>query len=340
MRYFNYLRLPVASTSYVIVFILLILVFALFLFTVAAVKKFFEKRRYRASFFKEAMDKGLSEKEAEILWEYSVKEGRDPFLTLEFKVAFEKVVDFYLHTAPDADEEIVRSMREKLGFDAVPFFVPLVSTKDIELFQPARVELADGYSADVALFDKDERYMYWAFTDPFPMNRIKTGDEVTFVFIRKADAIYKFVVPVEEVYKEGDRIIIKVPHTFSLQRYQRRNFARVEVDILCKFGVSTDGGWEWYEGRLKDISGGGARVCLPYGKKKPSVSILSEVKLEFFLEGKHFSLKGSVVNEDLREKVLCLGVQFVDIKDTEQQAILRFVKKEQKKLAELFVRKR
>ncbi|WP_022847754.1 hypothetical protein [Desulfurobacterium sp. TC5-1] len=224
MRYFNYLRLPVASTSYVIVFILLILVFALFLFTVAVVKKFFEKRRYRASFFKEAMDKGLSEKEAEILWEYSVKEGRDPFLTLEFKVAFEKVVDFYLHTAPDADEEIVRSMREKLGFDAVPFFVPLVSTKDIELFQPARVELADGYSADVALFDKDERYMYWAFTDPFPMNRIKTGDEVTFVFIRKADAIYKLLFPIykkllfqrdQETYIVASAFVIKTKVTSS-----------------------------------------------------------------------------------------------------------------------------
>ncbi|WP_456395473.1 flagellar brake protein [Desulfurobacterium sp.] len=340
MRYLNYLKLPVASTSYVVVFLLLILFFALFLFTVAAVRKFMENRRYKASFFREALSKGLTEREAEILWEYSVKEGRDPFLTLEFKVAFEKVVNYYLSTVPDADEELVKSMRRKLGFDVIPFFVPLVSTKDIELFQPARIELPDGYSAEVTLFDKDERYMYWAFTNPFPKNRVRRGDEVTFIFIKKADAIYKFTVPIEEIYEERDRIIIKVPHTFSLQRYQRRNFARVEVDILCKVGVSTDKGWKWYEGRLKDISGGGVRVCLPYDDGMPSISILTEVKLEFFLEGKHFSLNGNVVNEDLREKVLCFGVQFVDIKETDQQAILRFVKKEQKKLAELFVRNR
>ncbi|WP_457568555.1 flagellar brake protein [Desulfurobacterium sp.] len=340
MRYFNYLKLPVASTSYVVLFLLLIVIFSLFLMTIAVVRKIIERRRYRVSFFKEAFSKGLTETEAEILWDYSLREGRDPFLTLEFKVAFEKVVDSYLQSNPEADESIVKSMREKLGFDTVPFFVPLVSTKDIELFQPARIELPDGYSAEVTLFDKDEKYMYWAFTDPFPRNRIRKGDEVVFVFIRKADAIYKFKVPVEEIYEEGERIIIKVPHTFSMQRYQRRNFARVEVDIRCKVGVLTDDGWKWYEGRLKDISGGGARVCVPNGKQKLPVSILSEVKLEFFLEGKHFSLNGNVVNEDLKEKVLCFGVQFSNIKESEQQFILKFVKKEQKKLAELYVRNR
>ncbi|SNR87822.1 flagellar brake protein [Desulfurobacterium atlanticum] len=340
MKYLEYLKFPVASTSYIVLFFLLIFIAVLFIFTVAFFRSLYHKRKYKLSFMKEAFEHGLTEREAEILWQYSLKEGRDPFLTLEFKAAFEKVVDLYLKEDPSADENIVSQMREKLGFDVVPYFAPLVSTKDIELFQPAKVEIEEGYLAEIVLFDKDERYMYWAFVDSFPKNRIKKGDKITVTFLRKGDAIYKFSVPVEEVYEEKDRLMIKLPHTFNLVRYQRRNYARVEVDILCKLGVLTENGWNWYEGRLKDISMGGARICFPYGDERPQISVLSEVKLEFFLEGRPFSLNGVVVNEDLKEKMLCVGVEFRDVKESDQQFIYKFVKKEQKRLAELYVRSR
>jgi len=340
MRYIEYLKFPVASTGYIVLFFTLILLAALFILTVAFISSVYQKRKYKFSFMKEALEHGLTEKEAEILWTYSLKEGRDPFLALEFKAAFEKVVDLYLKEDPSPDENLVSEMREKLGFDVVPYFAPLVTTKDIELFQPAKVELPEDYSAEIVLFDKDEKYMYWAFADPFPKSRIKVGDKVTITFLRRGDAIYKFTVPVEEVYEEKGRLIMKLPHTFTLTRYQRRNYARVEVDILCKLGVLTESGWKWYEGRLKDISVGGAKVCFPYGDDRPQVSVLSEVKIEFFLEGKPFSLNGTVVNEDLREKTLCVGIEFKDLKESDQQFIYKFVRKEQKRLAELYVRSR
>ncbi len=340
MRYIEYLKFPVASTSYIVLFFSLILIAAIFILVVALIRGLYQKKRYKFSFLKEAIERGLTEEEAEILWNYSLKEGRDPFLALEFKAAFEKVIDLYLDEVSSPDEVLVAEIREKLGFDVVPYFSPIVTTKDIELFQPAKVEIKEGYSAEIVLFDKDEKYMYWAFADPFPKNRVSIGEEVVLTFLRRGDAIYKFKVSVLDVYEEKGRLIIKLPHTFNLTRYQRRNYARVEVDILCKVGVLSESRWKWHEGRLRDISIGGAKVFFPYSGTRPEISVLSEVKLEFFLDGRPFSLNGIIVNEDLRDKVLCIGVEFKDLKESDQQFIYKFIKKEQRKLAELYVRNR
>jgi len=238
MQDLSFLKLPSAKSNTVILFILIILLFILFFLLVGLIKEYLKKNQLKRSFFKEALERGLTEKEAQILWEYSLKLGRDPFLTLEFKAPFEKVVDLYLRSEPNADEKLIQEMRMKLGFDYVPYFVPLVSTKDIELFQQAKLYLPDGSKYDIALFDKDERYMYWAVIDdkkpPEP-----SGKKVVISFIRKGDGIYKFEGVVEKTFYDNGKLVLQIPHTFELSRYQRREYARVEWSSQPRLASST-----------------------------------------------------------------------------------------------------
>ncbi len=339
MRNLSFLKLPQAGTSTIVVFVLILIAIVLFFILIGLVREYLRTRRLEDFFFKEAYDRGLTEKEARILWEYSVKLGRDPFLTLEFKAPFEKAVDVYLHSDPNPDEELIREMRAKLGFDYVPYFVPLVSTKDIELFQPAKLYISETERFDVALFDKDERFMYWAVIDDKPVPRI-VGQKVTVSFIRKGDGIYKFEGIVEDTYTENGRVVLKIPHTFELVRYQRREYARVEVELPVRVGVTIYDELKWFNGEIVDISAGGAKVCLPLSEIEMEIQPMSELILKFNLSDRNFELKATVVNVYPRRHATCYGVKFEDIKPEDQRFIHDFVKREQQKLAQLMIKNR
>jgi len=341
MRDLSFLKFPGVSVNTVLLFILILLGFILFFILVALVREYLRKSNFRKSFFKEALERGLTEEEAEILWKYSLKLGRDPFLALEFKAPFERVVDLYLNEEPSPNEKLIQDMREKLGFDFVPYFVPLVSTKDIELFQPAKITLEDNSRYDVALFDKDERYMYWAIIEGSIPKDI-TGQKVTVTFVRKGDGIYKFESNVERTFIDNGKLILQMPHTFEHTRYQRRDYARVEVELPAEVGIynKEENRTDWIRGELVDISAGGAKVCIPLQSLERELPPTTEVTLKFELAGKPFSLKASVVNVYPRRRSTCYGVKFEKIKTEEQKAIHDFVKNEQKKLAQLALRNR
>lgn len=339
MQNLSFLKFPTPKNETILIFILFILGIILFFILVALVKEYLKKKRLRSSFFKEALEKGLTEKEAEILWKYSLKLGRDPFLTLEFKAPFEKVVDLYLKEEPNPDESLVQNMRAKLGFDYVPYFVPLVSTKDIELFQTAKLYLPNGEKVEVALFDKDERFMYWAVLSEGRLPEIE-GQKVVISFIRKGDGIYKFEGKAVKVFLEKGKVIIQIPHTFELTRYQRREYARVEVELPAQVGLQEEGKIRWLKGEIVDISANGAKVCIPFEELKEELPPSTKVLLKFPLEGKELTLEAEVVNIYPRQQANCYGVKFTEIRPQEQSLIHDFVKKEQKKLAQLALKAR
>lgn len=339
MRDLSFLKLPQAGTNTAIVFLLILATFVTFFIFLGLLREFLRKKKLKNYFFKEAYDRGLTEIEAQILWEYSIKLGRDPFLTLEFKAPFEKVVDLYLTTDPNPSEKLVQDMRIKLGFDYVPYFVPLVSTKDIELFQPAKLYTESRESFEIALFDKDERFMYWAVIDKKSIPRIK-GQKATISFIRKGDGIYKFEEIVEDMFTENGKTILKIPHTFELTRYQRREYSRIEVEIPAQVGIIINDEIKWLSGEIVDISAGGAKVCISLSETQMEIQPMTEIILKFELAGRHFNLKANIVNIYPRRHTTCYGVKFEDIKPDDQKFIYDFVKKEQQKLAQLMVKNR
>jgi hypothetical protein len=84
----------------------------LFLLLNSLSKKLKAKYQY-SEFVKYAKEKELSDEQIPILWDYSKKMGRDPFLALEFKSPFEKVIDLYTKDNPNFDENLIKEMREK-----------------------------------------------------------------------------------------------------------------------------------------------------------------------------------------------------------------------------------
>jgi len=81
-------------------------------------------------------------------------------------------------------------------------------------------------------------------------------------------------------------------------------------------------------------------VCVPHQELKGELPPGSEVILKFSLEGRDFSVKSLVVNVYPRRHSTCYGVKFEGIKPEEQKVIYDFVKKEQKKLAQLALKAR
>lgn len=324
-----------------VIFLLLFLIFIVLSIIILGnlSKKIKAKKQYE-DFIKYAKEKNLTDQQIKLLWDYSKKLGRDPFLAIEFKAPFEKIIDVYIKENPNFDEDLIKDMREKLGFDYIPYFVPLTTTKDIELFQGGSLKTEDGRTYSVALYDKDELYMYWVITDK-TIPKINPEDKVKVSFTRKSDAAYTLEGQVIDVINENGRVIIKIPHTFELIRIQRREYPRVEVEIESLIGkkVKKDGQeiLLWITAKILDISPSGAKVCIsPEEKDKLKLGIGDKIILSFNLLEKEFQEEAEIVNIHQKQNILCYGVKFVDIKEFQQKHIFEFVRREQKKLAELY----
>ncbi|WP_457638857.1 flagellar brake protein [Persephonella sp.] len=319
----------------ILIFVVLFL-FVVFLFIISF-RKALKAKFLKKLFMKTIKEKGLSEKAGEIIWKYSNKLGRDPFLALEVKASFEKVIDQYVEEEPNYSEELIREMRKKLGFDTVPAFIPLSSTKDIEIFQNGKLTYQNT-SYDVALYDKDEKYMYWLIIDASSAPDLK-GKTVKIQFLRRDDAIYILEGKVEDIITEGGKVVLKIPHHTEMKRIQRRQYARIEVDMpvtVGKISPEKPDKVEWLTGEAKDISAGGIRICVPSSQRlKFNLTIGSQLILSFQLDGSRMQLKGVVVNILERKTTICYGIKFTNIKSKEESYILNFVKKEQQKLRNL-----
>ncbi len=321
----------------------LIAVLFFLVITIFFVAGFFFQKKLREKnvkkyFIKYAKERDLSDDEIEILWTYSQKMDRDPILVLEFKAPFEKVIDLYIKSDPNADEEMIKDMRKKLGFEIASPYIPLVTTKDIELFQNARMIFANAKAINIALYDKDERYMYWLVVDNNLPPTITVGEYVKVMFIRPEDAIYTFESPIEEISKDGGKTIVKFAHTFDLERLQRREYPRVKIEKPVQIIYTIQDKEVSLNGNFFDISAGGAKICFPNKNDKSLFDTLTfgnTIIVKFALEGNSFSLKSTVLDKIRKRKEECLRVNFADIKDSQREKIMEFVQKEQLKLAQL-----
>ena len=331
-----------AATNTQLTEILLLIFIILFLVLVFIAIFYFRKtikaRFLKKLFYKNAKEKGLSDKIIDILWKYSKKLNRDPFLSLEVKASFEKVIDQYVNENPDYDEELIKESRKTLGFDYIPPFVPLTSTKDIELFQGGRLNYQN-QTFPVSLYDKDEKYMYWLMIDIVSPPDLK-GKKVKIIFLRRDDAIYTLEGEVSDIIKESGKVILQIPHHVDMKRTQRRQYARVEIDIPVRTKILSEVKPQIITAEGRDISAGGIRICIPQDKRKTvGIGIGAELEMDFELDGKILKINGQVVNIVERKNTVCYGIKFKNIKPSDEAYILKFVKKKQQKLKELIKNK-
>ncbi len=309
-------------------------IIVLTIYITAKVKDYLHEKHRKKLFIDSAKALGLTEKEAEILWEYAQEVERDPFLVLEFKAPFEKVVQKYIEENPNFDEHLIKDMRRKLGFDEVPEGLPLISTKDIELFQTGNLIAGKGKILPVALYDKDEKYMYWYLIDQKPPFPFKPGDKVKIRFLRTEDGMYTFEGIVEDILEEDGKYIVKIPHTFNLERIQRRKEIRVKISKPVEVKYKTKDGQEHHiYTKLWDISTQGAKFCIRKKEaKKENLKIGMELVLSFELEGEKIATEAILKNITEENDNECYGVQFQNIDKKASNIILKFIQKEQHRM--------
>jgi c-di-GMP-binding flagellar brake protein YcgR len=295
-------------------------------------KIYLEEKRLKNLFIEFTKNLELTEKEAQIIWETSKKLNRDPYLSLEIKQTFEKIIDYYIKNNPDFDESKIRHMRKVLGFDYVPPFIPLTTSKDIELYQSGVLKTEDG-SFNVALVDKDELYMYWAILDPVPV-RLSKGDKVDITFLRNDDAIYSFEDTIEEIYKEKDRYIIKLPHVFHLNRIQKRKDIRIKVNIPVEVHLED----LKINAETEDISLGGVKFCIDKSENN-FINILKIGKyiyMKFEVNKKLIQAEGKIRNIVEKEDKVCFGIEFIDLNKEYSNILNEFISEKQSQLIQQY----
>jgi len=308
-----------------IIFTVFIAVVVFFMFYMK-VKDLISLKYLKKAFMEEASLYDLTPEEAEILWKYARKLKRDPFLTLEIKATFEKVIQQFTNENPDFDDNMIRNMRKKLGFDTLPEYVPLVTTKDIDIFQTGKMFTETGKSYSVALYDKDERFMYWLLIDVRQPFDFKEGDKVKVKFLRRNDGIYTFESVVDDILKEDDKYIVKLPHVFKMDRVQRRKEFRVHVQFPVSLTFSVDGEEIKIEAEAVDISSEGIRVCIPEDiHQKYRFNIGKEIYVEFKLNNRTFSFDSSIRNIYREEKRVCYGLHFMRMEERDKESITSFI---------------
>jgi len=156
------------------------------------------------AFFMRGRSLGLSREEIQLLWNYARRFPYDPQMIYDNKSLFEKVVSRIVRE-DFAGVRLIPSIRAKLRFDTVPWFIPLTNTRDIDLYQTGKL-VVDGIYIDAAVWDKTETELHIVVLEALP-RPVRIGESVKFHFVRENEGRYSFESVVRDKYTEGDRLV-------------------------------------------------------------------------------------------------------------------------------------
>lgn len=314
--------------------LILILVGSAFISLVAILviyMKVKEKAKAKEFFLSRAKDINLTFEETELLWKYLKTFPINPNLIFENKVLFEKVVDKIVKNGDPEEIKLISAIRMKLRYSSLPWFIPLTTTRDIEVYQIGHIVIGN-QKVEAYVFDKDEEYIYIALLEPA---NVKVGDRIQFLFLRENDGRYSFEGTVDKIFMDKGRIVLTIKHTDKLNRVQLRQSIRWKVKIPVSFTILTKEGEDIkLEGTIEDISIRGVRVCY---QGNINIKEGQKVILDFILKSYKFNnLLGTVVYKVVYKKGICMGIRFEEISRKEEEIIERFILDEQRKLLKTY----
>ncbi len=325
--------------------ILLITIFSVIVLVIGFAIYLSKQQRERSlheSFYTRGKSLDLTEAEIELLWQYARKLPYNPEMVYENKTLFDRVVSLIVKNDP-SKLSLIPSIRTKLKFDTVPWFIPLNTTRDIDLYQTGTIEIG-GLKADAAVWDKSETEIHIALLRDFYITPNR-GDKVKFFFIRDMDGRYSFESVVKDIYSDQNKLVLVLEHTDKLERVQFRERLRWRVNVPVKYlivegnpeeeglaAVSTNAGVK--EGSIEDISAKGVRICTPeYLKLVGNEYVI----MSFQLENRKFeNILGRIVNIRNVGKRICIGVKFLNLSKSEEKFIDSFILAEQRKLIKTY----
>ena len=294
-------------------------------------------REVERAFFQRGRSLGLTEEEVRLLWTYAKKFPYDPQMIYENKTLFERVVSRIVHENLGG-VRLIPSIRAKLRFDTLPWFIPLTNTRDIDLYQTGKIDV-DGVYVDAAVWDKTETELHVVVLGPLP-RAVRVGERIKFHFIRENEGRYSFESTVKDKYMEGDRLVLVLEHTEHLHRVQLRESLRWKVNVPVEFAVLKDVTEEEVKradlmtGRIEDISTKGVRICTE-NLIRPKEG--EYVLMNFSLGNHRFeNIVGQIVNVRVLQTQTCMGIKFLKISRQEERVIDRYIMDEQRKLIKAY----
>ena len=299
--------------------------------------RFSRAKEIEKAFFARGRSLGLTDEEIRVLWKYAKDFPYDPQMIYENKPVFEKTVSKI--TRKDIGEvHLIPHIRAKLRFDTVPWFIPLTSTRDIDLYQTGKVVI-DGTYVDAAVWDKTETELHVVILQSAPRT-VRVGEKIRFHFIRENEGRYSFETTVKDKYTEGDRLVLVLEHTDDLSRVQLRESLRWKVNVPVEFAIVKDITEEFTQeatfmsGVIDDISTKGVRICTEEPIKPTEGAYII---MNFSLDDQHFeNLLGQVANVREHKSRVCMGVKFLKVSRQEEKAIDSFILEEQRKLIKAY----
>ncbi|MCS6998569.1 MAG: PilZ domain-containing protein [Aquificaceae bacterium] len=294
------------------------------------------KLERKKEFFTAGKTLGLSEGELSLLWGCA-RVVKEPIKALQNKAVFEKCVNKLVREDLSRIESISQ-IRKKLRFDSLPWFLPLTTTKDIDLYQTGFVTFEKlAYSS--AVWEKSELELHLALLD-LPKEEIKAGSRVKFSFIREGDGRYYFQGEVLRTYQEGSKLILILPHTDQLSKIQLRNSLRWRVKIPAKVYIRSDATSSPFEvpentleGIVEDLSTQGVKVCF---QSFVEVRVEDKIYIEFQLRAQTIKVTGSVKNIRGGAEKTCIGVKFINLSKWDEDHIRKFITDEQRELLKAY----
>lgn len=287
------------------------------------------KKNLEREFFEAGNSAGLNEEEINLLWKCA-KRIREPIKVMRIKYAFEKCVSELIKQDISAIDSI-SLIRRKLGFDALPWFLPLSSTRDIDIYQTGLLS-HEGHAYSSAVWEKDEVELHIALLDN-PVKDIRKGDRVKFSFMREGDGRYYFNAEVLRSYMDGVRLVLVLPHTDQLSKIQLREELRWKTRLPAKISIyksdSSQTVEESFEGTIEDISPGGVRFCV---QKYVEVKVDQKVFVSFELKSYTIEAFGTVRHVKACPEKTCFGIKLEGLKDFQRDIIRKFLIEEQRKL--------
>lgn len=289
-------------------------------------KEFFSTGRYF----------GLYDPEISLLWRCA-KVAKEPIKILQSKIVFERCIN-KLVKEDVSIIDMVAQIRKKLRFDSLPWFLPLSSTRDIEVYQTGFLSFEDvAYSS--AVWDKNELELHIAILDT-PIKPPAPGNKVKFSFLREDDGRYYFQGEVLRTYKDGTKLVVVLPHTDQLSKIQLREHLRWKVNIPAKVYIYSEEvipfieePQDTMEGLIEDISPKGVRVCLP---KLMEAKLEDKVFIQFEIRNLPIKAIGTVKNVRSGVERTCLGVKFDNLGSAEEDYIRRFILEEQREILKAY----
>jgi hypothetical protein len=242
---------------------------------------------------------------------------------LVFENAIEAYFEQKLATLDQNTFEDIRNLREKLGYLRLPEETPYLSTRHLQAGQSILVideNTGNRFAANIR--DVNEK---WIEIDN-SVSKAKVGDPISFSHTRMGDGEYTIFSKIERVTAQS----LVVEHTRSLVRKQLRNWVRIEIsqplEVIVKSTKNTElTNGSKVIGKIKDLSGGGLSLAIPYQLNQGDQVICSFHLAKVPMKSIQGKIIRVVPKPSKSDQLYTHSMEFVDLETQDREKVVRYV---------------